>query len=105
MIIRAKMHRSETIVKGYEAKVLIRLVPTPKFMKMDKAGQTETSSDAKKLKLSDFSVKNDGEVVLLDTYLSQYFFVEVEDDDSGWEYDEGEVTTLKTVYSRQLHGR
>ena len=73
-------------------------------MKMDKAGQAETNHDAKKLKLSDFSVKNDGEVVLLDTYLSQYFFVEVEDE-GGWEYDEGEITTLKTVYSRQLHGR
>jgi hypothetical protein len=93
-----------TMVKGYEANVRIKLIPTPRLMKLTKDEQNDITNDAKGLKLTDFSVRNDGDVTLLDSYFAQYFFVEVEDE-GGWEYDEGEVTTLKTVYSRQLHRR
>lgn len=98
----AKIHRSETIVKGYEAKVKILLVPKPAFLKQSPEEQREIAEYAKGLKLTSFSVSRDGDVHLLDSYCSQWFTVEIDEGRGAWDYDGGEVSTLKTVYSSRL---
>ena len=54
------------------------------------------------LKLTDFSVTDDGDVKLHDRSYSQWVTVEIDDRGSDWEYDGGEVTTLDTRYNHRL---
>lgn len=100
----AKMRRSEQLVKGYEATVRIVVVPTEKFLALSPEEKQDVTDELKEaITLRTVSSNRDGQCSanVKSGHLAQFFDIEV-DDPGHWEYDNGEVTTLDTKYSRTL---
>jgi len=95
----ARMHRTENIVKGYEAIVRLVLIPSELFKRQSRKRQEEIIDEMHlDLSLQNFRVDSDGDVRLLSEYWRQWVTVVVNDDRSTWEYDGGEVNVLATSY-------
>ncbi len=96
--ITAKMHRTQTLVRGEESTVKIRLVPKPAFFELPEDAQAEALAESKKLTQGSFGVTREGFVHMCSYWLAQY--VDVEIDEGDWNYDGGEVSTLSERYDR-----
>jgi hypothetical protein len=109
--LRAKVRRSENIIKGYEATVRIVARPRPKFLALDPGVVAERENLDQKsvladmraeLTLRDFLLDPRGDLYCTNSYYDQFFDFEIDDSQAIWEYDGGEVAVLGTAYDRQL---
>ena len=102
--IAARWARTEVLVRREVATVAIVLVPKVSLHILpeeERAGVVEQAH--RTLSARSFASNKDGDkATLLDSYLSQYFHVEVNEEESTWEYDGGEVSTLSTHYDRSF---
>jgi DNA primase catalytic subunit len=100
--LSAKVHRTETLVKGYDQKVKLNVLTNTAFDSLSEEKQEEITEDIKNLKITDFSVHSDtGHIELKDRGVGEYVYLQV-DDSEDWKYDKGEVNILKTKYDRGL---
>ena len=85
--IHAKMHRTETIVRGEDNSVRVYFLPKPAFEKLNEEEKESVLYDLRSLPR--LNLMTNGDVRIASSYLDQYVFAEVEDE-GQWTYDGGE---------------
>jgi len=93
LVVRARMHRTETVVRGEASEVRLIVTPSAKFQSKLNAMSPEKRLEwwPPSLEPSDFRVRPDG------TVLSNDDDYDVEVEEGPWEQAE-ETTTLKSKY-------
>jgi hypothetical protein len=96
--LSVRVHRTEQVVRGETGTVTVRFVPKPLFFERPEDERAEIVRELGQIRASDLHLRHDGgEVSLFRDYVNQFVLVEAEDV-GDWEYDGGEVSTLKVRY-------